>query len=89
MRNKISAGAGKICASFLHILFHHGDGDIFLLDDTVALRGLVHEHLVILLAVHIPLVPAQGHEDGLLKVHAIEAAVVDRDLGGRTGVQTV
>ena len=89
VRNKISAGAGKICASFLHILFHHGDGDILLLDDAIALRGLVHEHLVILLAVHIPLIPAQGHEDGLLKVHAIEAAVVDRNLGGRPGVQAV
>ena len=55
----------------------------------MSIRGLVHEHLVILLAVHIPLIPAQGHEDGLLKVHAVEAAVVDRDLGGCSGVQTV
>ena len=39
--NEVGPHAGKVGAGLLHIFFHHGDGDIFFLDDAVAARGLV------------------------------------------------
>ena len=86
---EICAGAGKVGTSLFYVLFEHRDGDVLLLNDAVALHRLVQQHLVIFPAINIPRVPAQRHKDVLLKVDAIQAAVVDCDLRSGSGIQTV
>ena len=89
MGAEICAGAGKVGTSFFYVLFEHRDGDVLLLNDAVALHCLIQQHPVVFPAVDVPCVPAQRHKDVLLKVDAIQAAVVDCDLRGGSSVQTV
>ena len=89
MGAEICAGAGKVGTSLFYVLFEHRDGDVLLLNDAVALHRLVQQHPVIFPAINIPRVPAQRHKDVLLKVDPVQAAVVDRDLRGCPGIQTV
>ena len=86
---EICAGAGKVGTSLFYVLFEHRDGDVLLLNDAVALHRLVQQHLVVFPAVDVPCIPAQRHEDVLLKVDPVQAAVVDCDLRGSPGIQTV
>ena len=86
---QIGAHTGKVSSRVLDVLFPHRDGDIFLLHNAVGTGRLIQQHLVILPAVHIPAVTAQGHENRLLKISPVQAAVVNGDLGGGPGVQTV
>ena len=48
---------GEIGAGLLHIFLDHGEGQIFLLHNAVGSRGLVQEHLVVLLPVLVPEIP--------------------------------
>ena len=86
---EICAGAGKVGPSLFYVLFEHRDGDVLLLNDAVALHRLVQQHPVVFPAVDVPRIPAQRHEDVLLKVDPVQAAVVDCDLCGSPGIQTV
>ena len=89
MGRQVSTHTGKVGSCVLDVLFSHRNGDIFLLHNAVGTGGLIQQHLVILPAVHIPAVAAQGHENRLLKISPVQTAVVNGDLGGGSGVQTV
>ena len=86
---EICTGAGKVGTSLFYVLFEHRDGDVLLLNDAVALHRLIQQHPVVFPAVDVPRIPAQRHKNVLLKVDAIQAAVVDCDLCGSPGIQTV
>ena len=89
VRNEICSHTGKVGTGFFNVLFHHGNGDILLLRDSVGTGGLVQQHLIVLPAILITEIPLHGHEDGLLKVGLVHTAVVDGDLRHRTGIQRV
>ena len=86
---EICAGAGKVGTSLFYVLFEHRDGDVLLLNDAVALHRLVQQHPVIFPAVDVTRIPVQRHKDVLLKIDPVQAAVVDCDLRGSPGIQTV
>ena len=89
MGDKVSAHTGKIGAGFFDILFSHRDGDILLLHDTVRAGSFIQQHLIVLPTVHIPLITAHGHENGLLKIGLVQPTVVDGEFRGRTRIQAV
>ena len=74
---------------FLNVFSRHGDGDILILDQAVAVGGLFRENGIVFLAVSIQPVAPAFHQDTALEVHAIQAPVVDGDFGGGVGGQTV
>ena len=76
-------------AGLLDVLPGHGDGDVLILHQIVALRRLFRQDAVILLAVLVQLVPVQTHEDTALKIGGVETAVVDGDFGCGVGRQAV
>ena len=86
---QVGSYTGKVGSCVLDVLFPYRNGDIFFLHNAVGTGGLIQQHLVILPAVHIPAIPTQGHEDGLLKIGPVQTAVVNGDLGGGPGVQAV
>lgn len=77
------------CPGLLRVLTGHGDGDVLVLDEVVAGRRLFREHPVVFPAVQVQVIPALAHEDAVLKVGAVEAAVVNGDLGHGVGGQAV
>ncbi len=76
-------------AGLVNTLSRHGDCNVFILNEIVALQRLLGEDAVILLAVAVQLVPLQAHEDTVLEVRTVETAVVDGDFGGGPGRQAV
>ena len=81
--------SGEIGAGLLHIFLGYGEGQVLLLHNPVGSRGLVQEHLVVLLAVLVPEIPPQGHENGILKVGFVQPPVVDGQLSGCARIQRV
>ena len=76
-------------AGLLDVLPLNGNGDVFILNEVVALHGLLHEDAVVLLPVLVQAVPFQPHEDAVLEVGAVETAVVDGDFRRGPGRQAV
>ena len=74
---------------FLNVFSRHGDGDILILDQAVAVGGLFRENGIVFLAVSIQPVAPAFHQDTALEVHAIQTPVVDGDFGGGVGRQAV
>ncbi len=52
---------GEIGAGFLNILFGCGNGDILLLHNAICAGRLIQQYLVVLFAVFVQSVPAQGY----------------------------
>ena len=80
---------GKEAPGGIHILFADGNCQKLLLDNAVAIGGLVQKHLVVFLPVVVQTVPLHGHEDGLFKVDLAHLMVEDGDFSGSTAIQTV
>ena len=89
VRGQVCFHTGKEAPGGIHILFADGNCQKFLLDNTVAIGGLVQKHLVVFLPVVVQAVPLHGHEDGLLKVDLAHTVVEDSDFGGGSAVQAV
>ena len=79
----------EIGTGFLDLPLRDGQGDIFLLHQIVALGGAALQNGVGLLPVLVQPVPAFLHQNTALKVHGIQAAVDNGDLGGGVGGQGV
>ena len=77
------------CPGLLRVLTGHGDGDVLILYEVVAGRRLLCKHPVVFQAVQVQVIPALAHEDAVLEVGAVEAAVVNGDLGHGIGWQAV
>ena len=86
---KVCFHTGEETPGGIYILFTDGDGDELLLDNTIAIGGLVQKHLVVFLPVVVQAVPLHGHENGLLEVDLAHAVVEDGDFGGGSAVQAV
>ena len=86
---KVCFHTGKEAPGGIHILFADGNCQKFLLDNAVAIGGLVQKHLVVFLPVVVQAVPLHGHEDGLFKVDLAHLMVEDGDFGGSSAIQTV
>ena len=86
---KICFHTGKEAPGGVYILFADGNGQKFLLDNAVAIGGLVQKHLVVFLPVVIQTVPLHGHENGLFKIDLAHLMVEDGDFGGSSAIQTV
>ena len=89
VRGKVGFHTGKEAPGGIHIFSADGDGDELLLNNAVAIGGLVQKHLVVFLPVVVQTVPLHRHEDGLLKVDLAHAVVEDGDFCGGSAVQTV
>ena len=87
--SQVSSDTGEVSAGVLNIPLVDRDGDILLLSDAIGPSCLVHEHLIVLLAVLIQSILPHGHEDGLLKVRLTLAAVADGEFGGGGAIQAV
>ena len=88
VRGKVGFHTGKEAPGGIHIFSADGDGDELLLNNAVAIGGLVQKHLVVFLPVVVQTVPLHRHEDGLLKVDLAHAVVEDGDFCGGSAVQT-
>ena len=86
---KVCFHTGKEAPGGIHILFADRNCQKFLLDNAVAIGGLVQKHLVVFLPVVVQTVPLHGHEDGLFKVDLAHLMVEDSDFSGSTAIQTV
>ena len=86
---KVRFHTGKEAPGGIHILFADGNCQKFLLDNAVAIGGLVQKHLVVFLPVVVQAIPLHGHEDGLFKVDLAHLMVEDGDFGGSSAIQTV
>lgn len=62
-----------------------GEGDVLRLDQIIALRRPLGKDAVGFPAVLVQAVTPLLHQDGALKVHGVEAAIDDGDLGGVRG----
>ena len=87
--SQVGSDTGEVSAGVLNIPLVDRDGDILLLSDAISSGCLVHEHLIVLLAVLVQSILPHGHEDGLLKVRLTLAAVADGELGGSGAIQAV
>ena len=87
--NEVGPHAGKVGAGLFHVFLHHGDGDIFLLSDSIGPGGLIQQHLIVFPAVLVPKVLLHRHEDGVFKVCLIRSPVIDGDFRHRPGIQRV
>ena len=74
---------------FFRTFAGHGDRDVLVLNEVVAGRRLLREHPVIFPAVLVQIIPALPHQNTVLEVGAVEAAVVDGDFGHGVGGQAV
>ena len=81
--------SGEIVSGFLDILFYHGSCDEFLLHQPMTAHGLVHEHLVDLLSIHVQAVSTQGQKNGLLIAFSIDGVVGNCDFGSGFAVQSI
>ena len=86
---KVRFHPGKETPGGIHVLFADGNCQKLLLDNAVAIGGLVQKHLVVFLPVVVQTVPLHGHEDGLFKVDLAHLMVKDGDFGGSSAIQTV
>ena len=86
---KVRFHTGKEAPGGIHILFADGNCQKFLLDNAVAIGGLVQKHLIVFLPVVVQSVPLHGHEDGLFKIDLAHLMVEDGDFGGSSAIQTV
>ena len=86
---KVCFHTGEETPGGIYILFTDGDGDELLLDNTIAIGGLVQKHLVVFLPVVVQAIPLHGHEDGLFKVDLAHLMVEDGDFSGSSAIQTV
>ena len=90
MGDQISADAGEIGAGLVDIPLDDADGQVALAHHAVAGTGnLGAQHLVKFLAVMVEGVSVQRQQHRALKIFLVDAAVVDRDLGRRAGIQRV
>ena len=89
VRNKVSPYTGKVGAGFFNVLFHNGNGDVFLLNNPVSFGSFIQQYPIVLLPIRITEIPLHRHENGLLKIHLIYVAVVDIDFCYCAGVQRV
>ena len=85
----IPGDPGEEGAGFLDVFLMHRDGDVPFLHDAGSAGDLGYQHLIVVLAVSVQIVPTQGDEDGALEVLPVDPLVVDGDLGGSPGVQGV
>ena len=74
---------------FLNVFPRHRDGDVFVLDQTVAVGGLFCENGIVFFTVSVQPVASAFHQDTALEVHAIQTPVIDGNFGGGVGGQTV
>ena len=90
MGDQIGADAGEVGAGLVDIPLDDADGQVPLPHHAVAGAGnLGTQHLVEFLAVMVEGVSEQRQQHRPLEVLLVNAAVVDRDLGRRAGVQCV
>ena len=89
VRGQVCFHTGKEAPGGIHILFADRNCQKFLLDNAVAIGGLVQKHLVVFLPVVVQAVPLHGHEDGLFKVDLAHLMVEDGDFSGSSAIQTV
>jgi len=89
VRGQVCFHTGKEAPGSIHILFADGNGQKFLLDNAVAIGGLVQKHLIVFLPVVVQAIPLHGHEDGFFKVDLAHFMVEDGDFGGSSAIQTV
>ena len=89
MPDQVCAHTGKVIPRFLKVFLGDGNGHILILHNGVCPHRLVEQHLVVLLAVFIQTVLRHRDQDGLLKIHLIEPAVIDRDFRGSSAVKGV
>ena len=89
VRGQVCFHTGKEAPGGIHILFADGNCQKFLLDNTVAIGGLVQKHLIVFLPVVVQAIPLHGHEDGLFKVDLAHLMVEDGDFSGSSAIQTV
>ena len=68
-------------AGLIHVLPSHRNRDVLVLNQIVALCGLVGQDAVVLPAVTVQTVPSLPHQDTALEVRAVETPVVDGDFG--------
>ncbi len=84
-RHPVEEGAG-----LLDVFAVNGQGDVPLLHHAVGAVGdLIHQHGVVLGPVAVQVIVLPRQQDLLLEVLAVEALVVDGELGGGAGVQGV
>ena len=90
MGDDVRSHTRKVCPGFIHVLFMDADGKIPLLIDTVAgAADFGQQHVVIFLTVMVQPVLFHRDQQGMFKFFFVDPAVVQRDLGGRTGIQCI
>ena len=79
-RGEVSSNTREECAGLLHAFLLRRNGDVFFLNEIVALRRLAQNKRVILVPIEVTAVPLHGHEQRPPEVLLIELTVKERDL---------
>ena len=79
-RSEVSSNTREECAGLLHTFLLRRNGDVFFLNEIVALLRLAQNKRVILVAVEVTAVALHGHEQRPTEVLLIELTVKERDL---------